>query len=228
MRLVTIDNGNTHPHAGLFESGVLKSVIPLEKYVPEKGDYVLIASVGRPISIKPSFDLKTKRTMTHFFDMKVHYAQTLGEDRLIAGYGIFKKLKKLEKVLLIDAGTFITCDLITSDGFQGGYIFPGISRFLKIYSDSAQLPLLHKDQLFNENDEIPHNTDDAILKATEIYLKSSIEQVIKKTSPDKIVFTGGNASSIKNLISLEVQSETDRHLIHSALSLIHEYHLSQE
>ena len=228
MRLVTIDNGNTHPHAGLFQSGVLKDVIPLEKYVPEAGDYILIASVGKNLSIKPSFDLKTKRTMTHFFDMKVNYAQTLGDDRLIAGYGVFKKIKNKERVLLIDAGTFITCDLITSEGFQGGYIFPGISRFLKIYADSAQLPLLHKDQLFNENNDIPHNTDDAILKATEIYLKASLEQVISKHSPDKIVFTGGNAMSIKNLFSLKVHFETDRHLIHSALSLIHASHLSQE
>ncbi len=228
MRLVTIDNGNTHPHVGLYEFGVLKAVIPLEKYVPEKGDFVLIASVGKPLSIKPSFDLKTKRSMTHFFDMKVHYTQSLGDDRLIAGYGVFKKLKPNEKVLVIDAGTFITCDLIAGDGFQGGYIFPGISRFLKIYNDSAQLPLLHKDQLFNEKNDLPQNTEDAILKATEIYLKSAIEEVIKKTSPDKIIFAGGNASSIKNLISLEVRSEMDRHLIHSALSLIHSTHLSQE
>ncbi|MBC7714825.1 MAG: type III pantothenate kinase [Rhizobacter sp.] len=228
MRLVTIDNGNTHPHAGFFESGVLKGVEPLEKYVPQSGDYVLIASVGKTLKIKPSFDLKTKRTMTHFFDMRVHYSNTLGDDRLIAGYGVFKKIKTTEKVLLIDAGTFITCDLITDDGFQGGYIFPGISRFLKIYSDSAQLPLLSKDQLYSENDDLPHSTEEAIIKATEIYLKSSIEQVITKTSPDKIVFTGGNASSIKNLISLKVRFETDRHLIHSALSLIYDHHLRPE
>ena len=228
MRLVTIDNGNTHPHAGFFQSGILKGVEPLEKYVPQADDYVLIASVGRSLKIKASFDLSSKRSMTHFFDMRVHYSQTLGDDRLIAGYGVFKKLKSLEKALLIDAGTFITCDLITADGFQGGYIFPGISRFLKIYSDSAQLPLLSKDQLYSENDNIPHSTEEAIIKATEIYLKSSIEQVIQKTSPDKIIFTGGNASIIKNLISLKVQSETDRHLIHSALSLIYETHLSQE
>lgn len=225
MRLVTIDNGNTHPSVGIFDSGVLNSVIPLEKFVPEAGDYILIASVGRPLSIKPSFDLKTKRSMTHFFDMKVNYSKTLGDDRLIAGYGVYKKMKTKKRVLLIDAGTFLTCDLITNEGFQGGYIFPGISRFLKIYADSAQLPLLHKDQLHHENDEIPHNTEDAILKATEIYLKSSIEAVITKTSPDKIIFTGGNASSIKNIISLKVPSEMDRHLIHSALSLIHQHHL---
>lgn len=169
-----------------------------------------------------------KRSKTHFFDMKVHYAETLGDDRLIASYGLFKKLRPNEKILLIDAGTFITCDLITSDGFQGGYIFPGMSRFLKIYSDSAQLPLLSKDQLFKGDDSLPHTTEDAILKATEIYLKAAIEKVIEETSPTRIVLSGGSAQELIKLISLKVPSEMDRHLIHEALSMIHETHLSQE
>lgn len=228
MRLVTIDNGNTHPHVGFFTGGVLQSVVPLDKYSPTPGDYVLIASVGPNITIKPSFDLKSKRTKSHFFDMKVHYAETLGDDRLIASYALFKKKKKGERVLLVDAGTFITTDLITDDGFEGGYIFPGISRFLKTYSDSAQLPTLTKDLMFKGNADLPHTTNEAILKAAELYLKACMEEVITKTSPDKIVFTGGNSSDIKNLLSLKVHSEMDRHLIHSALSLIHDLHLHQE
>jgi type III pantothenate kinase len=228
MRLVTIDNGNTNPNVGFFDDGILKSVVPIDQYTPAKDDYILISSVGKTLPIKPSFDLKTKRTKTHFFDMKVHYAQTLGDDRMIVAYGIYKKLKAQEKVLIIDAGTFITCDLVGNDGFLGGYIFPGIKHFLKSYSDSAQLPHLSKDLLFKEDHNIPQTTDDAILKATEIYLKASMEEVIKKTAPDKIIFTGGSAIEIKNLISLKVQSETVHHSIHSALSLIHELHLRQE
>jgi pantothenate kinase type III len=228
MRLVTIDNGNTHPNVGLFQDGVLQNVVPLKQYVHDPKDFILISSVGNALSIKPSFDLKTKRSKHYFFDMKVHYSETLGDDRMIAGYGAFKKLKGDEKILLIDAGTFITCDLITNDGFQGGYIFPGISRFLKIYSDSANLPLLTKDALFKGNLDLPHTTDEAILKATEIYLKACVEKIIETTAPDKIIFTGGSAIEIKNLVSLKVRSELDRHLIHSALSLIHELHLRQE
>lgn len=228
MRLITIDNGNTHPNVGIFNDGILQSVVPLDQYTPTAEDFVLVASVGYALPIKSSFDLKSKRTKTHFFDMKVHYSETLGDDRLIASYGLFKKIKKNEKILLIDAGTFITTDLITDEGFQGGYIFPGITRFLKTYTESAQLPSLSKDSLFKGNAEIPHTTEEAILKATELYLKVCMEEVINKTSPDKIIFTGGNANEIKNLISLKVRSETDRHLIHSALSLIHDLHLRQE
>lgn len=227
MRLITIDNGNTHATVAYFENGVLNSVVPLEQYSPSKDDVVLISSVGKTLSIKPTHNLKEKRTKTHFFDMKVNYAETLGDDRLIASYGLYKKLKGEEKVLLIDAGTFITCDVVSKNGFEGGYIFPGINRFLKIYSDSAQLPHLSKDLLFKNSDALPHTTDEAIIKACEIYLQASLEEVIKKNAPDKIVFTGGNAIEIKNFLSLTIRSELDRHLVHSALSLIQAHHYSQ-
>ncbi|MBY0413287.1 MAG: type III pantothenate kinase, partial [Bdellovibrionales bacterium] len=148
MRLVTIDNGNTHPNVGFFDNGVLKNVVSLKEYHSLPDDFILISSVGKALPFKPSFDLKTKRTKDHFFDMKVNYAETLGDDRMIAGYGVFKKIKSNEKILLIDAGTFITCDIITNIGFEGGYIFPGINRFLKTYGESAQLPTLSKDLLF--------------------------------------------------------------------------------
>lgn len=227
MRLVTIDNGNTNPNVAFHDNGVIKSIVPLDQYTSEKNDFILISSVGNALSIKPSFDLKTKRSKTHFFDMKVNYSETLGDDRLIAGYGIYKKLKENESVLLVDAGTFITCDLITNDGFQGGYIFPGINRFLKTYSDSAQLPHLSREDLFKGNDDLPHTTEEAILKATEMYLKTCVSEVIKKASPKKVVFSGGSSEDIKNLINLEVRSELDRHLIHSALSSIYQNHLTQ-
>lgn len=228
MKLITIDNGNTNPSFGIFSDGVLQSVAPLDQYIHAKEDYVLIASVGYALPFKSNFDLESKRSKTHFFDMKVNYTETLGEDRLIAGYKIFKEIKNNEKILVIDAGTFITMDLITNDGFEGGYIFPGLSRFLKTYTESAQLPSLSQDMLFKGNDDIPHTTEDAILKATELYLKACVEEIINKTSPDKVVLTGGSANDIKKLISLKVHSEMDRHLIHSALSLIFDLHLHQE
>ncbi len=228
MRLVTIDNGNTHKRVGFFTGGVLTDVVSFDQYTPLADDYILISSVGQPLSLKPSFDLKSKRTKTHFFDMKIQYSETLGEDRMIGAYGVFKKLKGDEKALVIDAGTFITCDLVTPDGFQGGYILPGLNRFLKIYGESANLPTLAEGKLFHGNTGLPHSTEEAILGATEIYLKSSLEEIIRLTAPDKVVFTGGSADVVKNLISSKVRFESDRHLIHLALSLIHQVHLRQE
>ena len=228
MRLVTIDNGNSNPHVGLFEGETLKEVIPLSMYKHDQDDFVLICSVGKTLELKPSFDLRSKRSKTHFFDLPVNYAETLGDDRLIASYYVYKNLPSKEKVLLIDAGTFITCDLITHEGFSGGYIFPGINRFLKSYTESAQLPLVTKDKLAMAKDieDLPHTTEEAIVGATAIYLKAALEEVIKKNAPDKIVFTGGNANDILNLLSLKVHSETVHHLIHLAMAQIFQLHLN--
>lgn len=227
MRLVTIDNGNSNPHVGLFDGETLKEVIPLKDYKQDINDFILISSVGKPLDIKPGFDLKSKRSKTHFFDMKVHYAETLGDDRLIAGLYLYKNINANEKILLIDAGTFITCDTITAEGFMGGYILPGINRFLKAYSDSAQLPLLPKSGLHSLNDDLPQTTEEAITKALKIYLKMTIEEIIKKNAPDKIVFTGGTSADILSLLSLKVRSETAHHLIHSGMALIHQKYLAQ-
>lgn len=233
MRLITVDNGNTNPHVGIFSDGKLSSVIPLKEYSPLQDDFIIASDVGAPLSFKPSFDLKAKRhtkTNPNFFDMPVHYAETLGDDRLVLGYLLFKNIKDTnERILAIDAGTFITMDLITSSGYMGGFIFPGLKTFLSSYERGSKLPILSKNNLTIK--DLPHTTEEAILGAADVYLDSVLESVIKKTSPCKIVITGGSLEVIKNKIeklNLKVQLESDPHLIHSALALIYHLHLPKE
>lgn len=233
MRLITVDNGNTNPHVGIFENDLLSSVIPLKEYTQQKDDFILVSDVGAPLSFKPSFDLKTKRHTKenpHFFDMPVHYSETLGDDRLFLGYMLFKKIKKSdEKILAIDAGTFITMDVVSSKGFMGGYIFPGLTTFLFSYARGSKLPVLTENRS-NKND-LPHSTEEAILEAADNYLDAILEKIIKKASPSKIFITGGSLELIKNKIeklSLKVPLEMDPHSIHSSLALIYQNHLQKE
>ncbi len=229
MRVVTIDNGNTNPSVGFFSNGILTQVLALASYIPDPNDYILISSVGKKLSLKPSFDLKTKRTKSHFFDMPVYYSETLGEDRLVAAYSLFKKWETSnKKILVIDAGTFMTCDLVSSKGFEGGYIFPGISHFLKMYGESALLPVLSKQDLPLLTNDLPKETSEAILKASLIYLRSSLNSIIETTHPDRLVFTGGDGELIFKIINSSIPSEIDRHLIHLALSSIYQTQLSQD
>jgi len=230
MRVVTIDNGNTNPSVAFFSNGVLTQVIPLSEYIVEKNDFILSSNVGKKYSIKASFDLKTKRSKTHFFEMPVHYSESLGDDRLIAAYGIYKKFKpsQNQKYLIIDAGTFMTCDLVTDEGFKGGYIFPGLSQFLKTYGNSAQLPVLLKNDLIQLNNEIPQETNEAILKACLIYIQSTLRNIIESYQPTKLIFTGGDGELVSKLLNSSVPFEIDRHLVHLALSLIYQTQLSQD
>ena len=49
MRIITVDNGNTNPHVGIFEDQKLQSVIPLSEYLPGQNDFILISDVGSPL-----------------------------------------------------------------------------------------------------------------------------------------------------------------------------------
>lgn len=234
MRLITVDNGNTNPHVAIFQGETLSSIIPLKDYVVAADDFIIVSDVGAPLSFKPSFDLKTKRHTKEnpsFFDMPVCYSETLGDDRLILSYLIFKKIKKTdEKILVIDAGTFITIDLVDTNGFLGGYIFPGIKTFLTSYAKGAKLPIVLVPEKELSKDDLPHSTEEAILGAADIYLDAILESIIKKLGPSKIIITGGNLELIKYKIAklnLTIQSETDPHLIHESLALIYRTHLQK-
>lgn len=232
MRVITIDNGNTNPHVGIFEKQKLTAVVPLKSFVPLADDILIASDVGAPLNLTLSIDLKSRRhTKDHpyFLDMKVHYAETLGDDRLICGYYAYKKIKhEKEKILLIDAGTFITMDVITSKGFEGGYIFPGVKTFLGSYGKGAQLPVLNNKDYAAK--ELPHTTEEAILGAKEIYLDSILKGIVQQTMPSKIFITGGAGDFIMRKLSelsLKVPLESDPHLIHSALFLIQQSLLHQ-
>lgn len=216
-RIITIDNGNTNPHVGIFIDEKLEKVIPLNDYTPEQDDLILISNVGKSIAIKPTIDLKKFRVKNHLFHMPIHYTETLGEDRLFTSFSLFLKIKPNERILLLDAGTFLTADLITEKGLMGGYIFPGKKTFLKSYANGKQLPEVLDLKI---NDDLPQSTEEAISMAYELYWESILEKLIKKISPSRIFLTGGDGqileSNIKK-ISSTFPLEFDPHLVHQAL-----------
>ena len=68
--------------------------------------------------------------------------RTLGKDRLAALVGAITLFPATD-VLVIDAGTAITIDLLTADGhFRGGVISPGLTtRFRSLHQFTARLPM---------------------------------------------------------------------------------------
>ncbi len=169
--ILTIDHGNTNPHAGLYQftdehDWTFLEIFPLSSLDTKMAEYTLNAEntfalasvVGqqkklsnylRKLSI-PLFDLQGLRTIQKFNEMPVFYSESLGQDRLIQCYDLYlekKKNRKKFKALLIDSGTFTTIDTVSEKGFLGGSIFPGTCSLLQTYSLGARLPLLGIDDL---------------------------------------------------------------------------------
>lgn len=233
--LITLDFGNSNPHAGLFQlhqgQWSLIKVAPIAElpiYLEQTGmsahnSSVVVCEVkSREEEIQKLQEngflvtrVKDYWRGGRFAGMPVHYAKTLGEDRLIEAFYCFKRDKS--PTLIIDAGTFVTMDVVNEQGFIGGYIIPG----MKAYFESYQRGELLKDVSvsFQFSKEIPSQTDEAIRESYTAFAalanKIAVEHKIKK-----IVITGGSSASWMSFFERDTQAhivEEHPHLIHWAL-----------
>ena len=222
---LTIDNGNTNPHIGFFEGSSLIETAPLRdlkslnmllKKYSQSNHIVkaIISDVGdrKNLHEKLSYlelEVKSKytseiRKSNSFLGMPVSYSATLGDDRLCQAY-LAWKTNPNKSVAVIDCGTFTTVDYITKQGFLGGYIFPGPQTYLSSFQTGSNLPKLNLQMTSREerldSKKVPQDTEDAILGSLSIFHQAVFTFINQKLTPDKIILTGGRASSLLPLFS---------------------------
>lgn len=233
--LVTIDFGNTNPHAGLFQKEQnewkLVKVIPwaeLQLYLNQlqmnsaNTSMVLCEVKARDEEISKLKEqgflithLKDYWRGERFAGMPVNYAKTLGEDRLIQAYYAYKKIKK--NILLIDAGTYATMDVVTDKGFEGGYIIPGLQQYFESFKKGE---LLKEVSLSEElSATLPHVTSHA-MRDSYVAFAALAQKLISEHRIEKVLLTGGQSGIWRKIfdsqgLSVIVQEEPT--LIHWAL-----------
>lgn len=149
--------------------------------------------------------------------------QTLGSDRLAAAVGA-STLKPGKDLLIIDAGTCITYEVIDAQGnYWGGNIAPGMQmRLHALHEHTARLPLV------SAEGEVPgmgYDTETAIRSGVLRGMKYEIEGYIKSMRakyPHLLVFlTGGDKinfdTNIKNIIF------ADKYIVPRGLNKILDY-----
>lgn len=126
--------------------------------------------------------------------------ETLGKDRLAGIAGAFS-MYPYENVLVIDAGTAITYDVITKPGeYIGGNISAGLEmRFKALHQFTHQLPQLKPVKNW---DMLGNSTDSAIISGVQngivMEVDGTIELLKKELYPLKVIITGGNARFFDN------------------------------
>jgi type III pantothenate kinase len=233
--LVTLDFGNTNPHAGLFQkmnnNWELIKVIPLDElqlYLHQVGmsahnsAVVLCQVKAREDEVSKLQEqgflvtrLKDYWRGVKFAGMPVHYSQTLGEDRLIEAFYAFKKVKM--PTLVIDAGTFVTMDVVTAEGFLGGYIIPGADSYLQTFQRGEQLKPFNL--AMGPVKELPQETTQAMTGSYSAFVELAYK-LVRDHQLQKIIVTGGQMEQWKNFFQnkeLPVAIEVQPNLIHSAL-----------
>lgn len=121
--------------------------------------------------------------------------ETLGKDRIAAAVGA-NELFPGQNILIIDAGTAITYDVVSEKNeFLGGNISPGLQmRFKALNQFTGKLPMINYSDEFQL---IGRNTEEAIRAGVQNGILYEIERTIETFNRNyenlQIVMTGGDS-----------------------------------
>jgi len=217
---LAIDQGNSSTKLGFFDKGKLIATYKLvfldknfldelyKKYHPHN---VIISSVTHDTKLLEA-GLKNIPGKMLFFDhntpIPIHNEyesiESLGKDRLAAAIGA-ASLYPGDPLLVIDAGSAITYDLVTKNTYHGGNISPGLQmRFEALHQQTKSLPKVER----GEGPFLGKTTEQAIRSGVQHGIKMELVGYIKSLEKEypglKTILTGGDAdffvSYIKNLI----------------------------
>lgn len=220
-----IDIGNSRVKIALFSGNMLlenrifeeltadqlgQLIVEFEAAYPDNGP--IIASIIATVRTYPESIKELLKSRVKFLELssslplpiKIKYRtpETLGHDRIalaVGSTGIFPT----QNVLIIDAGTCITYDLVSSLGeYYGGAISPGIvMRYKALHTFTDKLPLVN---CFDEAALIGDSTESSIRSGVMNGVLAEMDGIIdkyRKVFPKlKIIITGGDANYFdKNL-----------------------------
>ncbi len=222
--LLTIDKGNTNAKYRLYDRkrDKLKSLPHLhindaikEYDLDELNTDIIFSNVSSSHDDIPLFsciDVSSYLEDGHFLDMPIDYAQTIGIDRVVQAYYLFKNRPLNSPIVFVDAGTFITIDIISREGLIGGLILPGTSLLLDTYAKGANLCVYSAEELESSinplvDNYLAHNTRDAILLGVQNLLKSSILSIKNEFKCHQVYLSGGDAPILSKLILEEYDPE---------------------
>ena len=248
---LTIDNGNTSVKVAFFigpqivatNRFVRRDVRLLQRFISTyKPDTAIVCSTASsPASqrIEQLVDERCRRVihLTHETPMPIRLGyrtpQTLGRDRIATAVGAWTIAQRLDNacdVLVIDAGTAITYDLITSDGcFVGGNIAPGLAlRFKSLHEHTGLLPLVQAD---GDAPVVGYDTETAIRSGVLLGLLGEVKSYIadlKLSHPNLMLFiTGGDGRLLHNRLGQE-DFIFNEHLAAEGLNRIQLYNQANE
>jgi type III pantothenate kinase len=156
------------------------------------------------------------------FTLEYESPETLGTDRIAAAAGAYNLFPDSE-ILIIDAGTAITFDFLSSNAFKGGNISPGLTmRFKALNKFTDRLPLVTPAEIFSNPGR---NTSDAIAAGVITGVTYEINEYIRtfenKHTYFKVILTGGDSEFLKDKIDYHITYMPD--IVIDGLNYILEY-----
>jgi len=248
---ITIDNGNTSVKVAFFIGSqvvatnrfVRRDTRLLDRFISTyKPENAIICSTASSAAGQRIEQLVSERCpnvlrLTHETPLPItlgyHTPSTLGRDRIATAVGAWTIAQRLDPacdVLVIDAGTAITYDLVTAAGcFVGGNIAPGMTlRFKSLHEHTGRLPLVDPE---GDTPVVGYDTSTAIRSGVILGLLGEISSYIadlKLSHPNLMAFiTGGDGKMLHSRLANEDIIYYE-HLAAEGLNRIYLYHVANE
>ena len=219
---LVLDFGNTNKKIALFDEGrllcvqshkriTIKLLRNLETHYPGISSCILSSVVHVPVSLQRFLERHFRLLLLDentLVPVRNRYLspETLGKDRLaaaVAGYHEFPG----QPVLVINAGTAITYDLVTAEGdYTGGSITPGMNmRFKALHTFTRKLPLVS----YRETGPGPGNdTESSLLTGVVNGIVAEMEGISKAWEQEypglKIILSGGDMNYFVNRLKINI------------------------
>lgn len=203
MAELLLDIGNTRAKAALHQAGEL-SALDLTQTIPVEVSAVVYASVAAPERVQTLMnDLGLSEVPWSQIGSELYKnglrnsypkPELLGVDRWLAMLGA-RKFHKNQQLIVIDAGTAVTVDVVDPEGqHQGGWILAGLRL-------QQQAVTLHTAKVFNRDEQRPELTfgqDTAsCLQNGALAAVIAVIRYAQSINPTgKLVLTGGDAPAL--------------------------------
>ncbi len=211
--ILALDRGNHSLKAALFRSGKIverwvlspgSSKEDVERLLEDAGPEGVVYS-----SVVPEWEVSVLEAMKHRtaavhkaghesrlpFKLLLDDDSSVGPDRICAAAGAFHN--GYGEAVIVDAGTAVTVDLLSSSGFEGGSIFPGCGLLLSsLGKGTAALPDLAPGGSLI--DPPFRNTADAMVVGSAWGLIGAVRELVQRTvrsssGVETVILTGGSA-----------------------------------
>jgi len=242
MRNIVVDIGNTRTKVGVFENGVLvahhydPTTEVLKSLQQDPNDPVMVSTVGHGVDeLHVVFEKSTHFVVfdrTLKLPLSLHYdtPETLGLDRIAAAIGA-QTLYPAQDLLVIDAGSCITIDLVTKEQqFAGGVISPGVRmRFKSMHVFTDKLPMVEWNPSNRFALTLPGlSTQECmqggVLKGMQFEIEGHVRYYGGQYPDLKVIMTGGDAQYFENIINTPIFTEDSLVLI--GLNRVLEYNVT--
>ena len=221
MNLI-IDTGNTRTKLAIFKNDVLQSLLKVKTkkvlkqlntlFEEFKISNCIISSVTniddgvldyleKNINFLIILNSETQIPFKNLYTTP----KTLGVDRIALMAASQKKYPNTN-VLVIDAGTCITYDLLNSrNEYFGGAIAPGINmKYKAMHHFTANLPLLKPKAVLKAGNSTKNTMHQGVINGTLLEIEGVISQYKKNNDNLTVVLTGGDTIFLAKLLKSSI------------------------